>query len=133
MHKRFLESLGIIIILFGMCVESDTIAVLIVQFIVIIIGVILFRIGLYLEKLEIERIKTNMRVEKIRRRRTENMHISGINRTYLKNQPLPSRENLYNKKTVKNREDDLFKSLLDSEIRKLESPDRPKLNDSNTR
>ena len=133
MHKRFLESLGIIIMLFGMCVESDTIAVLIVQFIVIIIGVILFRIGLYLEKLEIERIKTNMRVEKIRRRRTENMHISGINRTYLKNQPLPSRENLYNKKTVKNREDDSFKSLLDSEIRKLESPDRPKLNDSNTR
>ena len=105
-----------------MCVESDTIAVLIVQFIVIIIGVILFRIGLYLEKLEIERIKTNMRVEKIRRRRTENMHISGINRTYLKNQPLPLRENLYNKKTVKNHEDDSFKSLLDSEIRKLESP-----------
>ena len=133
MLKRFLESLGIIIILFGMCVESDTIAVLIVQFIVIIIGVILFRIGLYLEKLEIERIKTNMRVERIRRRRTENMHISGINRTYLKNQPLPLRENLYNKKTVKNHEDDSFKSLLDSEMKKLESPDRPKLNDSNTR
>lgn len=61
------------------------------------------------------------------------MNISGINRTYLKNQPLPLRENLYNKKTVKNHEDDSFKSLLDSEIRKLESPDRPKLNDSNTK
>ena len=122
MLKRFLESLGIIIMLFAMCVESDTIAVLITQFTVMIIGVILFRIGLYLEKLEIERIKTNMRVEKIRRRHTENRHISGINRTYLKNQPLPLRENLYNKKTVKNHEDDSFKSLLDSEIRKLESP-----------
>ena len=70
MHKRFLESLGIIIILFGMCVESDTIAVMIIQFIAMIIGVILFRIGLYLEKLEIERIKTNMRVERIRRRKS---------------------------------------------------------------
>lgn len=70
MYKRFLESLGIIIILFGMCVESDTIAVLITQFTAMIIGVILFRIGLYLEKLEIERIKTNMRVEKIRRRKS---------------------------------------------------------------
>ena len=60
MHKRFLESLGIIIILFSMCVESDTIAVLILQFTVMIIGVILFRIGLYLEKLEIERIKTKI-------------------------------------------------------------------------
>ena len=133
MLKRFLESLGIIIILFGMCVESVTIPATIVQFAVMIIGVVLFRFGLYLEELEIERIKTNMRVEKIRRRRTENMHISGINRTYLKNQPLPLRENLYNKKTAKNHEDDSFKSLLDSEMKKLESPDRPKLNDSNTK
>ena len=70
MVKRFLESLGIIIVLFGMCVESDSIPATIVQFAVMIIGAVLFRFGLYLEELEIERIKTNMRVEKIRRRKS---------------------------------------------------------------
>ena len=70
MLKCFLESLGLIIVLSCLCVELDSIPATIVQFAVMIIGVILFRFGLYLEELEMERIKTNMRVEKIRRRKS---------------------------------------------------------------
>lgn len=133
MFNYFLECIGMMMLFFGMCMDTEDVRLFVAQFLIIVFGIMLFHIGLYLENLKIERIKTDMRVEKIRRRGMENIHISEIRRTYLKNQPLPLREKLYNKKTAKNHEDDSFKSLLDSEMKKMESHDRPKQNDSNTR
>ena len=57
-----------------------------------------------------------------------NMHISGIHSSNPNRTVKPD----WNRKSEIEKSD-LFQRLLDSEMKKLESPDRPKLNDSNTR
>ena len=57
------------------------------------------------------------------------MLISGVRYVGERNHSVPER---IESKQQSKREID-FKELLDLEIKKLESPDRPKLNDSNTR
>ena len=57
------------------------------------------------------------------------MLISGVRYVGERNHSV--RERIESKQQSKSEID--FKELLDLEIKKLESPDRPKLNDSNTR
>ena len=59
------------------------------------------------------------------------MHISGIQRIHSSNPNRTDKPDWKRKSEID--KSDLFQRLLDSEMKKLESPDRPKLNDSNTR
>ena len=59
------------------------------------------------------------------------MHISGINGIHSSNPNRTVKPDWNRKSEIE--KSDLFQRLLDSEMKKLESPDRPKLNDSNTR
>ena len=59
------------------------------------------------------------------------MHISGIQRIHSSNPNKTDKPDWKRKSEIN--KSDLFQRLLDSEMKKLESPDRPKLNDSNTR
>ena len=60
-----------------------------------------------------------------------NMHISGIHGIHSSNPNRTDKPDWKRKSEID--KSDLFQRLLDSEMKKLESPDRPKLNDSNTR
>ena len=59
------------------------------------------------------------------------MYISGIHGIHSSNQNRTDKPDWKRKSEIE--KSDLFQRLLDSEMKKLESPDRPKLNDSNTR
>lgn len=61
----------------------------------------------------------------------ENMPISGIHGIHSSNPDRTDKPDWKRKSEID--KSDLFQKLLDSEMKKLESPDRPKLNDSNTR
>ena len=70
MLSSLLELIGVITLFLGMCMETEDVCLFVVQVLMIIFGIVLFHIGLCLENLKIERIKTDMRVERIRRRKS---------------------------------------------------------------
>lgn len=66
MLSSLLELIGVIAMFLGMSMETEDMGFFVAQILLIVFGIILFQIGLYLENLKIERIKTDMRVERIR-------------------------------------------------------------------
>ena len=70
MLSSLLELIGVITLFLGMCMETEDVCLFVVQVLMIVFGIVLFHIGLRLENLKIERIKTDMRVERIRRRKS---------------------------------------------------------------
>lgn len=70
MLSSLLELIGVITLFLGMCMETEDVCLFVAQVLMIVFGIVLFHIGLRLENLKIERIKTDMRVERIRRRKS---------------------------------------------------------------
>ena len=68
--SSLLELIGVITLFLGICMETEDVRLFVAQILMIVFGIVLFHIGLCLENLKIERIKTDMRVERIRRRKS---------------------------------------------------------------
>ena len=68
--SSLLELIGVITLFLGMCMETEDVCLFVAQILMIVFGIVLFHIGLCIENLKIERIKTDMRVERIRRRKS---------------------------------------------------------------
>ena len=70
MLSSLLELIGVITLSLGMCMETEDVRLFVAQVLMIVFGIVLFHIGLCLENLKIERIMTDMRVERIKRRKS---------------------------------------------------------------
>ena len=70
MLSSLLELIGVITLFLGMCMETEDVCLFVAQVLMIVFGIVLFHIGLRLENLEPRRLKTDMRVERIRRRKS---------------------------------------------------------------